>query len=332
MNMENQTDTQSVDKIDNPEVLALTLQTPVNRKYDGPNADNPNVLPGKCFWILLLPRILDVLCFWVAAGVFLWNQTNDEYKYFAVRILNPESTTDFLHTFIEPKTILITAAFAVITAVVFWLRVIFIKAKRAKQKEAYPLPKQAFPKANIRKGSVFFSTVFLGIVLVAAHFVVSLILKKQWKDMPITVDLGITAGIFALLNLRACLKVNNSAIRCYVCHVISGMMNQEIKVAETFYADATFATPEGQYTVTQMVKQGKRILRSTTTEHSYGQTRTYENVRHDRVRAAVRCPYCLQVYDEVLVNINDTLEGKKLKSVGSYENVKTHYDDHPNIF
>lgn len=330
--MEKQTNTRVENEIDNPEVLALTLQTPVNHKYDGPNVNNPKVLPGKCFWVLVLPRILDVLCFWAAAGVFLWNQANEEYKYFAVRILNPDSTTDFWRTFIEPRTILITAAFAVVTAVVFWLRVIFIKAKRAKQKEPYPLTKQSFPKANIRKGRVFFSTVFLGVVLVVVHFVVSLILKKQWKDMPVSVDLGITAGIFALLNLSACLKVGNSAIRCYTCHVISNMMNQEFKVAETFYADASFATPEGKYTVTNTVKKGKRILRSSSTEHTYGETRTYENVRHDRIRSSVCCPYCLQVYDEELVNINDDLEGKKLKSVGTYENVKTHYDDHPKYF
>ena len=55
--MENQTDNQIENEIDNPEVLALTLQTLVNHKYDGPNADNPNVFPGKCVRVLLLPRI-----------------------------------------------------------------------------------------------------------------------------------------------------------------------------------------------------------------------------------------------------------------------------------
>ena len=330
--MENQTNNNVENEIDNPEVLALTLQTLVNHKYDGPNVDNPNVFPGKCFRVLLLPRILDVLCFWAATGFFLWNRANDRYKYFAVRILNPDSTTDFWHTFIEIKTILITVAFAAITAVVLWLRVVFIKAKRAKQKEVIPLTKQSFPHARMHKGRVFFSTVFLAVLLVAAHFVVSLILKSNWKEMPFSVDLGITAGIFALLNLYACLKVENSIIRCNTCHVISSMMNQEFKVAETYYADASFTTPESQYTVTEKVYRGKRLERSTTTERTYGTIRTYENVRHDRIRSSVRCPYCLQVYDELLVNINDDLKGKKLKSVDTYEDMKTRENNHLNYF
>ena len=67
--MENQTENQVENIIDNPEILALTLQTAVNHTYDGPNADNPNVFPGKCVRVLLLPRILDVLCFWGVAGL-----------------------------------------------------------------------------------------------------------------------------------------------------------------------------------------------------------------------------------------------------------------------
>ena len=172
------------------------------------------------------------------------------------------------------------------------------------------------------------TTAFLGVALAAAHFVVSLILKKYWKDMPLSVDLGITAGIFALLNLFACLKVENSVIRCYSCHVISSMMDQEFKVAETFYADASFSTPEGKYAEMKKVYSGERLQSSTTTERTFGETRTYENVRHDSIRSSVRCPYCLQVYDELLVNINDDLKGKKLKSVEAYETVKTRDNNH----
>lgn len=58
--MENQTNNNMENEIDNPEVLALTLQTQVNHKYDGPNADNPHVFPGKCFRVLLWPRILEL--------------------------------------------------------------------------------------------------------------------------------------------------------------------------------------------------------------------------------------------------------------------------------
>lgn len=324
--MENQTENNAVNEIDNPDVLGLTLLTQVNHKYDGPNADNPNVFPAKCALVLLLPRILDVLCFWGAAGIFFWNQANGKYKYFSIRILNPDSTTDFLRTFIELRTILATVAFAALTAVIFWLRVTFIKAKRAKKKEAFPLPKQSFPNADVRKGSVFFSTLFFALFLTAAHFVASLVLKKNWHEMPLSVDLGITAGIIAIVNLFACLKVNGSVIRCYTCHVISSMMNQEFKVSETFYADASVCVPEGKYKTTKRVFQGGQLLSSTTTDHVYGEVRTYENVRHDRIRASVRCPYCLQVYEEVHVSVNDDFTGKKLKSVGTYSNEKTHND------
>ena len=322
--MENQTVNKTENEIDNPEVLGLTLTTAVNRKYDGPDVDNPNRFPRKCFWVLLLPRILDILCFWAASGIFLWNQANGKYKYFAKRILNPDSTTDFLHTFLEWKTILITVAFAVITAIVFWFRVSFIKAKRAKQKEAYPLTKQSFPYANIHKGSLFFSIVFLALLLTAAHFVASLILKKNWSEMPLSVDLGITAGIIALINLFACLKVNASAIRCYTCHVISSMINQEFKVTETFYADASVRVPEGKYQTIKRVYQGRQLMSETKTDHIYGEVRTYENVRHDRIRSSVRCPYCLQVYDEILVNVNDDFKGKKLKAIDTFSDTKQH--------
>lgn len=53
--MENQTENNAVNEIDNPDVLGLTLLTQVNHKYDGPNADNPNVFPAKCALVLLLP-------------------------------------------------------------------------------------------------------------------------------------------------------------------------------------------------------------------------------------------------------------------------------------
>ena len=212
-----------IEQIDNPEVLGLTLRTVVNKKYDGPGADDPSRLQSKCIRVLLLPRILDVLCFWMAAGFFAWNYENRDYRYFAIRILNPDSTTDFLPAFIGWKTILATVAFAVIVALTFLLRVSYLKAKRAKTKEPYPATKQMFPDAKISKGQVFFSTVFLMILLVGAHFVVSLILKKNWREMPVSVDLGITAGIFALANLHACLKVEQSVVRCYTCHVISSL-------------------------------------------------------------------------------------------------------------
>lgn len=323
--MENETNNVKENDIDNPLVLGLTLTTEVNRKYDGPDADNPNKFPGKCFRVLLLPRILDVLCFWGAAGIFLWNQANGKYKYFAVRILNPDSTTDFLHTFLELKTILITLAFAAITAVVFWMRVAYIKAKRVKSKEPYPLTRQSFPHADIHKVGLFFSTIFLALFLTVVYFVASLILKNSWKEMPLTVDLGILAGIIILVNLFACLKVNGSVARCYTCHVISSMMNQEFKVAETFYGDASVRVPEGKYQTKKRVYLNRQLMSETTTDHVYGEIRTYENVRHDRVRSSVRCPYCLQVYDDMLVEVNDDLTNKKLKGVATFSDEKTHW-------
>gem|GEM_PF-5143072 len=83
--------------------------------------------------VLLLPRILDVLCFWGAAGIFFWNQENGNYKYFAKRILNLGSTTNFWHTFLELKTI--------------------------------PTTMQSFPDIHVHQGGLFFSTLFFALFL-----------------------------------------------------------------------------------------------------------------------------------------------------------------------
>lgn len=330
--MGNQTEYNDPSKIDNPDVLALSLRTAVNHKYDGPNVHNPNVLPGKCVLVLLLPRILDVLCFWGAAGIFFWNQENGNYKYFAKRILNPGSTTNFWHTFLELKTILATVAFAVIVALVFLLRVAYLKAKRVKEKETIPTTMQSFPNIHVHQGGLFFSTLFFALLLFAVHFVVSLILRKHWDDMPLAVDLGITAGILALTNLFACIKVESNVIRCHNCHVISSMINQEFKVLESFLGDATVKRPESTYKKTEKIYHGERIQSSTTTNFTFGEYRTYANVQHDRVSASCRCPYCLVVYDEVFVDVNDDLSNKKLKDVQAFTETQWRENKHGTFF
>ena len=131
---------------------------------------NPARLSGICIKTLLLPRIL-----------------------------NPQSTTSIKSAFVSSETILATLAFAVVTAGVFMLRITFIKSKRAKAKDEIHIPKQAFPKAHIEKGTPVISTVFFAALLTGAYFMISLILKKKWKDMPVTVDLAICAGNLILL-------------------------------------------------------------------------------------------------------------------------------------
>ena len=115
-----------------PYLLGHRLTTVVNKAYDGPDAHNPTKLSGICIKTLLLPRILDVFCFYVAAAAFFWNRKNKSFKYFAKRILNPQSTTSIKSAFVSSETILATLAFAVVTAGVFMLRITFIKSKRAK--------------------------------------------------------------------------------------------------------------------------------------------------------------------------------------------------------
>ena len=97
-------------------------------------------------------------------------------------------------------------------------------------------------------------------------------------------------------------------------------------------ADATFTSPQGRHRETVKNYLGERIQSSTTTEYTYGEARTYENVRHDNIRASVRCPYCLQVYDDVWININDDLKDKKLKDIQSYSNMKMRDNKHGTFF
>ena len=162
------------------------------------------------------------------------------------------------------KTLLlprILDVFIIITAGVFMLRISFIKSKRKKTKNDDHIPKEAFPKAYIEKGRLVFSTVFFGALLFGAYFVISLILKKKWSDMPVKVDLAICAGVLILLNIPSCIKVGHSVIRCYTCHVI-------------------------------------------------GDVHTYKDIKHNRNRISCVCPYCLQVYEQRNVVVNDTYEGK----------------------
>jgi len=308
-------------EIDNQEVLGLTLTHEHRKTYEVPGADDPEKLTSKCIQILLLPRILDVLCFFLAAGFFSWNSANDKYKYFAKRVLNPDSTTSFLSALFDIKTILATVVFALVTAAVFVLRVKYITGKRRKEKEPIDLPKQSFPHAEFNKAGVFFSTFGISLVLIAVYFGATLILSKAWDDMPVTVDLAICAGIIVVANIWGCFKVGSSVIRCYTCHVIA-YMNWEFKVADTFYADATvIASVDQKYKHTKETEWNNHYKKEEAI-HEYGTTHTYENVRHDVVRSSKCCPYCLQRYVEDLININDTLEGKKIKARGSYHNVQ----------
>jgi hypothetical protein len=191
---------------------------------------------------------------------------------------------------------------------------------------------QSFPNIHVHQGGLFFSVLFFALLLFAVHFVVSLILRKNWDDMPLSVDLGITAGILALINLFACIKVNSNVIRCHYCHVISSMINQDFKVLESFLADATVRTPESMYERTEKVYRGERIQSSFTTKRIFGEYRTYENVQHDRVSASCRCPYCLVDYAEVFVDVNDDLSNKKVKDIQAFADMKWRENKHGTYF
>ena len=98
----------------------------------------------------------------------------------------------------------------------------------------------------------------------------------------------------------------------------------QFKVTETYYADASVRVPEMKYKHEIKHYRGERLEKTDVTEHTYGEIRTYENVRHDRVRASVRCPYCLQVYEEILAGVNDDLSNKKLKDIQTFHDMKWH--------
>ena len=298
------------EEMTNPYLRGHRLTTVVNKAYDCPDAYNPAKLSGKCIKTLLLPRILDVFCFYVAAAFFFWNLKNKNYRYFAKRILNPQSTTSIKSALISSRTILATLVFIIITAGVFMLRISFIKSKRKKTKNDNHIPKEAFPKAYIEKGRLVFSTVFFAALLFGAYFVISLILKKKWSDMPVKVDLAICAGVLILLNIRSCIKVGHSVIRCYTCHVIANMMGQEFKVTDVFYADSSLFVPTQKYDVVEKTFRGTRLEKINVTGHVIGDVHTYKDIKHNRNRISCVCPYCLQVYEQRNVVVNDTYEGK----------------------
>ena len=307
---------------DNSYLLGHRLTTVVNKVYDCPEAYDPSKLSSKCIKVLLLPRVLDVLCFYLAAAAFFWNRENDNYKYFAVRILRPESTTSFTSAFVSVGAILATLAFTVITALVFMLRVAYIKSKRVKNKQEIIIPKVEFPHVDFSKGALFFSTVFFTALMTALHFVVSLIFKKNWKAMPVSVDLAMTAGVLLLINIRSCLKVGNSAVRCYNCHVIANMMSMEMKVTDTFYADASLFVPTQKYNEEERKYIGGKLTSKKVTEHTIGDVHTYKDIKHNRNRISCVCPYCLQSYAEKRVVINDTFEGKEYYTSDSLHHTK----------
>ena len=303
---------------ENDSTLGLKLLTPVNKAYNCAGKEDPSKLTYKCIRTLLLPRILDILLFYLAAVVFVWNYQNREYKYLAERVFNIGSVTSPKLALTDIRTILATLAFIVLTAIVFVLRVKYITSKRRVEKKEMVMPKESVPYADPDPAAVIFLPILTGVALTVVHFIASLILKKSWKEMPLYVDLLITAFVFLAMNLVACFRVAKDSYRCRTCHVIANMMDQNYAVAETFYANANEYVPTQRYTVTNKTYQGNKVLSEEAEEKVNGTVKTYENIRHDRNKFSCRCPYCLQVYAEQFVRMNDTFEGKEAIKTGSF--------------
>ena len=303
---------------ENDSTLGLKLLTPVNKAYNCAGKEDPSKLTYKCIRTLLLPRILDILFFYLAAVVFVWNYQNREYKYLAERIFNMGSVTSPKLALTDIRTILATGLFVVLTACVFVLRVKYITSKRMMDKKEILMPKESVPFVELDPAVVIFAPILTGVGLTAVHFVASLIMKKSWKDMPVYVDLLITVFVLLVMNLVACLMVAKASYRCRTCHVIANMMDQDYSVAETFYANANEYVPTQRYTVTNKTYQGNKVLSEEAEERVNGTVKTYENIRHDRNKFSCKCPYCLQVYAEQFVRMNDTFEGKEAVKTGSF--------------
>ena len=68
--------------------------------------------------------------------------------------------------------------------------------------------------------------------------------------------------------------------------------------------------------------RGTRLEKINVTGHVIGEVHTYKDIKHNRNRISCVCPYCLQVYEQRNVVVNDTYEGK------SYAVTDTIHDRH----
>ena len=302
---------------DNAQLQGLRLQTVVNHAYDCPGADDPSRLTSKCIRTLLIPRVIDVICFYLFAVVFVWTYRQTGAKEFAKRIFGTDVGAELKSALTDSMTILLTVGFAAVTAGVFVLRILYITAKRRKRKEDMEISKQCFPWARINKAGLFVSTIVVAALMMALYFIASLVLKNS-MDLTKTMDLYIVAGLFAALNLWACLKVKRSSLRCPVCHVIANMKDQKFEVTERYYSDVTRNEPNTRYKSTKNTYRGDHLVSSESSIHESGGVYKYLDVRHDRNVESCKCPYCLQVYKQTGVIINDDLDQKECVYVGSY--------------
>ena len=64
--------------------------------------------------------------------------------------------------------------------------------------------------------------------------------------------------------------------------------------------------------------KGKYLQKVEVTDHVVGSVITYKDVKHNRNKASCVCPYCLQVYSQTKVVVNDTYEGKEIVGRDSF--------------
>ena len=94
--------------------------------------------------------------------------------------------------------------------------------------------------------------------------------------------------------------------------MIAKMKDQRFEVTERYYSDVTRNEPNTRYKSTKNTYRGDHLVSSESSIHESGGVYKYLDVRHDRNVESCKCPYCLQVYKQTGVIINDDLDRRNV--------------------